>query len=97
MSRIYRTKENYISLLKAVESAREDFGNLEYRRNHKGEEYLILTNIIGNVYMFDITGYSCSQIKHILSMIECGIRPANMIEDTKKRMEIAKLYARKML
>lgn len=97
MSRIYRTKENYISLLKAVESAREDFGNLEYRRNHKGEEYLILTNIIGNVYMFDITGYSCAQVKHILSMIECGIKPKNMIEDTKKRMEIAKLYARKML
>lgn len=95
MSRIYRTKENYIGILKACESVRDDFKDLEYCRNHRGEEYLILTNIIGNVYMFDITGCSLPQIKHTLAEIECGIVPKNFIKDTAKRMEIAKLYRRK--
>lgn len=92
MSRIYRTKENYIGLLRAVEMAREDFSDLKYCRNHKGEEYLILINIIGNVFMFDITGYDNAQIKHTLALIECGHKPTNYIDDKAKRTEIAKLY-----
>lgn len=92
MGRVYRTKENYIGLLKACESAREDFGDLKYCRNHKGEEYLILSNIIGNVFMFDITGYDNAQIKHVLAEIECGRKPNNYIENPSKRMEIARLY-----
>lgn len=92
MSRIYRTKNQYIGLLKACEMAREDFADLKYCRNHKGEEYLVLQNIIGNVFMFDITGYSNAEIKHTLALIECGIEPKNYIKDNKKKMEIARLY-----
>lgn len=92
MSRIYRTKENYIGLLKACEAARPDFGDLKYCRNHKGEEYLILQNLIGNTFMFDITGYSNAEIKHTLAMIECGQEPKNFIKDTNKMYEIARLY-----
>ena len=95
MSRIYRTKENYIGLLKACEQARTDFGDLKYVRNAKGNEYLILSNIIGNVLMFDITGYSEVQIKHTLAMVECGQIPKNIISDTDLKMEIAKI-GRKM-
>ena len=92
MSRIFRTKENYVGLLKACEMAREDFGDLKYCRNHKGEEYLILQNIVGNTFMFDITGYDNAQIKHTLALIECGKEPTNYIKDNKKMLEIAKLY-----
>lgn len=92
MSRVYRTKENYIGLLKACESARPDFGDLKYCRNHKGEEYLILQNLIGNTFMFDITGYSNAEIKHTLALIECGQKPKNFIKDTTKMYEIARLY-----
>ena len=91
MSRIYKNKMDYITVLKACEQAREDFADLKYCRNAKGNEYLILSNVIGNVYMFDITGYSEHQIKHTLAMIECGIKPSNYIEDAKTRMEIARL------
>lgn len=92
MSRIFRTKENYIGLLKACEMARPDFGDLKYCRNHRGEEYLVLQNVIGNTFMFDITGYDNAQIKHTLAMIECGKEPTNFIKDQKKMLEIAKLY-----
>lgn len=92
MSRIYKTKENYIGLLKLCEAARPDFGDLKYCRNHRGEEYLILSNMIGNVFMLDITGYDNAQIKHTLALIECGHKPTNYITDKAKRMEIAKLY-----
>lgn len=92
MGRIYKTKKDYIGLLKMCESARPDFGDLKYCRNHKGEEYLILQNIIGNTFMFDITGYDNAQIKHTLAMIECGHEPSNFVKDSRKMLEIARLY-----
>lgn len=92
MGRIYRTKENYIGLLRACESARSDFGDLKYCRNHKGEEYMVLQDIIGHTFMFDITGYSNAQIKHTLALVECGKVPDNFIKNTEKMLEIARLY-----
>lgn len=92
MSRVYRTKENYIGLLKACEAARQDFGDLKYCRNHKGEEYLILQDVIGHTFMFDITGYNNAEIMHTLALIECGHKPNNLIKDTDKMYEIARLY-----
>lgn len=90
MGRVYNTKEEYIAMLKACEQAREDFADLKYCRNARGE-YMVLKNVIGNVYMFEITGYTEAQIKHTLALVECGIKPNNFIEDNKKRMEVGRL------
>lgn len=91
MSNVYKTKADYIGLLKRCEQVRSDFGDLKYIRNAKGQEYLILSNIIGDTLMFDITGYSEVQIKHTLAMVECNQMPKNMISSIDKKLEIAKL------
>lgn len=93
MGRNYATKINHIKALNAVMSAREDFKSLELHRHYStGEEYLFLTDIIGNVFMLDVTGFSMAGINHTMAEIECGIRPSNLISDTKRKMEIAKMF-----
>ena len=93
MGRNYATRNNHIKALNAVLSARDDFKSLELHRHYAtGEEYLILKDIIGDVFMFDVTGFSTASINHILAEIECGIKPSNLISDNKKKLEIAKMF-----
>lgn len=93
MSRAYATRMNHIKLLNEVLSAREDFKNLElHRHGATGEEYLFLTDIIGHVFMFDVTGYSSASITHTLAQIECGMKPKNLITDNAKKLELAKMF-----
>lgn len=91
MSRVYKNKQDYIETLAKTLEVRDDFKSLEYRRNRDGNEYLILTSIAGDVFMFDITGYSEAQIYHTLAIVECGYKPRNFIKDRNKRTEIGRL------
>ncbi len=91
MSRVYREKNSYIGLLKKCLQAREDFADLTYHRDAKGNEYLILTDIIGQVEMFDITGFNEEKILANICFIMCGNKPNNMITDLHERMRIARL------
>ena len=93
MSRMYRNKLEYIENLKTVLDAREDFKDLEYKKNPTTqEEYLFFTVITGEVFMFNITGYKNEQIFHIMAMIDCGQQPDCIITDRQKRLEIGKLF-----
>ena len=92
MSRVYRNKEAYIGLLGECLKAKDDFNDIAYCRDHKGNEYLILSDIIGQIGMFEITGYSEERIFHTVAKVECGIEPSNIIVDPHKRLEIARLY-----
>jgi len=93
MSRMYRNKQEYIDNLRTVIDAREDFKDLEYHRNPTTqEEYLFLSDIVGRVFMFDITGKSNDQIYHVMAMVECGQKPDCYITDPKKMMELGKLF-----
>lgn len=93
MSRNYATRINHIKALNEVLSAREDFKCLEMHRHHAtGEEYLFLTDIIGHVFMFDVTGFSRAGITHTIAEIECGIKPSNLITDNSKKLELAKMF-----
>lgn len=92
MSRVYRNKTEYIEALKTVLGAREDFKDLTLNRASTGEEYLFLTAITGEVFMFEITGMKNEQIFHIMAMIECGQKPECQITDRDKRLEIGKLF-----
>ena len=94
MSRTYRSKQAYIDSLRTVLAARADFKDLQYHRNpNTSEEYLILTDLIGHVFFFDVTGYSEANIFHCMAMIECGEKPTNFIHDQEKQFEIAKLIS----
>ena len=93
MGRNYATKINHIKALNTVLSARDDFKSLELHRHYStGEEYLFLTDIIGDVFMLDVTGFSTAGINHTLAEIECGIKPSNLISDNKKKLELAKMF-----
>lgn len=91
MSRVFFDKKNYINKLKECFDAKEDFGNMKYHRNSRGEEFIVMSDIIGQVGMLDITGYCEADILHCVSQIECGIIPKNYITDKAKRLEIARL------
>lgn len=85
-------RKQYIGALKACLSARHDFGNLEYfKDNTTAEEYLILSDIVGHIFMFNITGMKEALIYHTLAQVECGKVPKNYIQDKAEVMRIAKL------
>ena len=89
---IIARKKQYIGALKACLSVREDFKDLEYYRDSTtAEEYLIMSDIIGQVCMLNITGHNEANILHALAQIECGIVPRNCITDKAELMRIAKL------
>lgn len=91
MKRIANRKR-YIGALKECLSARNDFGSLDYVADIISEnEYLILTDIIGQVLMLNITGYNDAMIFHAIAEIECGKAPSNIISDKAEMMRIAKL------
>ena len=92
MSRMYKNKLDYIEALKTVLEAREDFKDLTYNRATTGEEYLFLSVITGEVFMFEVTGMKNEQIFHIMAMIDCGQKPECQITDKAKRLEIGKLF-----
>lgn len=93
MSRLYRNKKEYIDSLRTVIDAREDFKDLAYHRNPTTqEEYLFLTDIIGHVFMFDVTGMKNEQIYHAMAQVECGQKPECFISDPDKMMELGKLF-----
>lgn len=91
MSRTYLNKQNYIGILKACLSARDDFANLTYHRDAFGNEYMILSDIIGQVCMLNVTGYDHSKLFHNIAEIECGKKPVNLITDPTERLRVARL------
>lgn len=91
MGRVYYDKKNYVNKLKECLKAREDFNDLSYHRNGRGEEFIVVSDIVGQIGMLDITGYCEADILHCIAQIECGIPPKNYISDKAKRLEIAKM------
>lgn len=91
MKRIANRKQ-YIGILKECLKARDDFRDLEYIADIvNNKEYLILSDIIGQVAMIDISGLNDAEVFHTLAQIECAIAPSNFITDKAKKIEIARL------
>ena len=77
--------------MKLALQAREDFEDLRYfKHNYNGAEYLCLTELTGNAFWFDITGYSNAMIFHTIAEIETGKKPSNMVIGNKAIMDIAR-------
>lgn len=86
---IYWNKADYIKVLNDALLAREDHKALNYYTTVSGE-YMTLSNIIGNVWYFNISGYDEARILHTIALVEAGERPNNLITDTAELMMIAK-------
>ena len=92
MNKYYRNKKEFVTLLKAVLSSRDDFKDLQYyRHNATGEEWLVLTDIRGGVFFFDITGYPEHKVFHTIAEVEAGKPASNWITDRSKQLEIGKI------
>lgn len=93
MSRSYRNKLEYIKNLRTILEAKEDFKNLEYFKNQgTQEEYLFLTDILGRVFYFDVTGMPNEAIFHVMAQVECGVQPQCYITDKKKMLEVGRMF-----
>ena len=87
------TRKQFIQALNVILSARDDFKRLEYyRHNADGSEYIFLTDMVGQVAILDVTGYTDANIYHALAIIECGGRPRCYIRDQKKCLELGKMF-----
>ena len=89
----YTTRENYIKALNYVLSAKENFKGLKYCRDSQtNEEYLIMSNVIGEAFVFDVTGITDAEMYHSIAVIEAGKVPSNFITDRKKLIDIGKRF-----
>ena len=85
-------RKQYIGTLKECLKARDDFKDLEYVTDvPNSKEYLILSDIVGQVAMLDITNKEEAEIYHMIAQIECEIAPNSFITDKAKKMQIARL------
>lgn len=73
-------------------SVRSDFKDLKYYRSAKGEEYCVMSDIIGQVLILDITGYSEDKILECVAQVICGKVPRNAITDRAEMLKIARLF-----
>ena len=93
MSRLYRNRMEYIEVMRMALEAKEDFKDLEYHRNSTTQEdYLFLSDILGRVFYFDITGMRNEDIYHSMAQIECGMQPECFISDRRKMLEIGRMF-----
>lgn len=84
--------EAYIGKLKECLKAREDFKDFKYYRSANCDEYAVLSDIIGNVLILDITGYNEERVLGCVAEIICGKMPANAVTDRAKMLSIARLF-----
>ncbi len=84
--------ENYIGALRVCLEARDDFKDLKYYRSAKGEEYAVMSDIIGQVLILDITGLSEDKILYCIAQVVCGKVPSNAVTDREDRLRIARLF-----
>lgn len=91
MKRIVST-EQYVGALKSCLSVRDDFKDLKYYRSAKGEEYVVLSDIIGQILILDITGLSEDRILECVAQVVCGNVPRNAITDRAEMLKIARLF-----
>ena len=86
---MYWSKADYVGELNKVLKAKADHKALNYYKNDNGE-YMTLSDIIGHIWYFDVTGYDEARLLQTVASVIAGKRPHNLITDTAKLMSIAK-------
>lgn len=93
MSRQLQRRQEYIDVLRTVLSVRQDVKDLVYRKHPSSQaEYMFMTMVTGEVFMFDISGMREDQIYHCMAELECGNAPKNLISDRDKRLELGLMF-----
>lgn len=86
---MYWNKADYVEKLNEVLKVREDHKALTYHKAGN-EECLVLTDIVGHAWYFNITGYDETQILQTIATVIAGSDVVNRITDTTELMSIAK-------
>lgn len=92
-------KRDYAQVLDAALAPMMDFDSLDYCINNvTQEEFLRLSDRIGSVCYFDITGMTCGEIlKDICKVVlldQARLAPGSVITDIRKKRKVADMFRR---
>lgn len=88
-----KRRKEYLKDLAAAMSAKKDFNGMRYEKvAETSQEFIFISDLIGNTYFFDITGYSNESVYQMICLMEAGIRPNALVTDNDKKREIAELF-----
>ena len=98
---VYATNEkrDYCQVLDAALAPMMDFDSLDYCINGvTQEEYLKLSDRLGSVCYFDVTGMTCGEIlKDICKVVlldQARLAPDSVITDIRKKRKVADMFRR---
>ena len=98
---VYATNEkrDYCQVLDAALAPMMDFDSLDYCINNvTQEEFLRLSDRIGSVCYFDVTGMTCGEIlKDICKVVlldQARLAPGSVITDVRKKRKVADMFRR---
>jgi len=92
-------KRDYAQVLDAALAPMMDFDSLDYCINNvTQEEFLRLSDRIGSVCYFDVTGMTCGEIlKDICKVVlldQARLAPGSVITDIRKKRKVADMFRR---
>lgn len=92
-------KKDYAQVLDAALAPMMDFDSLDYCINNvTQEEFLRLSDRIGSVCYFDVTGMTCGEIlKDICKVVlldQARLAPGSVITDIRKKRKVAEMFRR---
>lgn len=92
-------KRDYAQVLDAALAPMMDFDSLDYCINNvTQEEFLRLSDRIGSVCYFDVTGMTCGEIlKDICKVVlldQARLAPDSLITDIRKKRKVADMFRR---
>jgi len=92
-------KRDYAQVLDAALAPMMDFDSLDYCINNvTQEEFLRLSDRIGSVCYFDVTGMTCGEIlKDICKVVlldQARLAPGSVITDIRKKRKVAEMFRR---
>ena len=92
-------KKDYAQVLDAALAPMMDFDSLDYCINNvTQEEFLRLSDRIGSVCYFDVTGMTCGEIlKDICKVVlldQARLAPGSVITDIRKKRKVADMFRR---
>ena len=92
-------KKNYAQVLDAALAPMMDFDSLDYCINGvTQEEFLKLSDRLGSVCYFDVTGMTCGEIlKDICKVVlldQARLAPDSLITDIRKKRKVADMFRR---
>lgn len=87
-------KRNFVEKLNEVFDVMDDFCEIRYAYNYVTEqEYLKVSDTIGNVVFMNVTAFSESEIlRDVCKIVASGDLPFSIIHDTATKKKIAHLF-----